>query len=182
MEIMGEHLVPTLNVCQYIGLGMITAIIGISLSLEHYAIGRRAWPRRYYYAVGLVTDAGLLLAWAGVERVTMNLGTAALMLLAGCLAGLPDWLLLQRREKRLAIAWREMIKRNEKLAGDLARAMLVVKARDRARIQDMVEGLGFALGCMRQDLDDMQIIAGHLEPLLAQFLAIVDRDGTEPKI
>jgi len=181
MDFMGEQLVPTLDLGQYLGLALVTAIIAGALSLEHYSVGRRGWPKRHYYAIGLLTDAGILLAWAGIERVQLNIGTAMLLLFAGCLAGVPDWILLYRRERRLAIAWRAMVRRNERMAADLAKALLLAKPRDRERICDMVEGLGFALGCMRSDLQDMKTIVGHLEPVLERFMALVDDEEGESR-
>jgi len=179
-ELLGEHIIPTLSPGQFLGLALVTAIIAGALSLEHYALGRRCWPRRHYYAIGLLTDAGLLLAWAGIEQVQLNLGTAALLLFAGCLAGVPDYLLLQRRDKRLMQAWREMVDRNGRLAARLAKLMLLGNHRVRNQVTDLVESLGFVLGSMRKDLEDMQILVRNLEPLLSEILAVC-QDGEEDK-
>jgi hypothetical protein len=177
-EWIGGTLIPTLTAAQYLGLALVTAIIAGALSLEHYAVGRRAWPKRHYYAIGLVTVMGPLLLWAGIQRLQLNVGTGLLLVVAGCLSGAPDWLLLQRRERRLAIAWKGMMERNRQLGTDLARARLVADYRNAERIDGMVEGLGFALGCMRSDLNDMQTITRHLEPLLVRFLDICE-DGVD---
>ena len=173
-EWIATNLIPPMSIGEWLGLALVTAIVAGALSLEHYAVGRKAWPKRRYYAIGLLTVAGPLLLWAGVERIGFNLGTGLLLLGAGCLAGLPDWILLRRREARLLTAWRAMVERNRRMASDLARARLVADYRTAELLDDMIIGVGFNLGCMKSDLEALEVLSSQLRPALERFLVLFE--------
>lgn len=193
-----------------------TALVAGALVVEHYAvilIGRllnkrsgateRAdgWgpPARFNYAVGLVTDAGGLLLWAGLLGVAMTPLVAAVLLVAMGAAGGPDFIihLLEERRARELQAEREraeaearaaearetageleelrhLAARYPRLAQELARWRLAGNRRHFTNAANMLEGIGGNVAEMRLTLDAVRAQADHLERMLA---ALVDVDG-----
>lgn len=166
--------IATWQATHWLTLALTTAAVGGLLIGEHYAApivaqrlgvqggtesGRRL-PARWNYAIGLVTDAGLLLLWAAVAQVTVDLSVWAVLLTCMALAGVPDWRVHRReeadRDRELQAAWARLAALQ--LAG--------IDPRHYSRAQALLESLCILAGAIAKDRRDMTLILSQLMPLV----------------
>ena len=159
------------------------------LVCEHFLTERGLnVPERWNYAIGLVTDMGIILAWAAVRQITVTPLIAFAMLAAAALAGIPDFIILQhedqkqqreeaarraREEAQRQAQWQRLATRNKALAGELALSRITGNGQEHeyTRKHDLIETLSFVRGGVKQDLENMQILARELKPILDGLLA-----------
>lgn len=162
---------------QWASLTFTVVIIAGALLLENLAFGWRQWPERWYYAMGIITDAGGLLAWAALYHITITWQIALILILCASLAGVPDWFLLRhqaatraQQDETRQRAWNQLATENRQLAGQLALFQIVGNGHRYSRAHDLMESVLFLRGGIRQDLADMQLMVQQLEPLLDTIL------------
>ena len=85
-------------------LGLTVAIIALVLLAEHYLMEGMGKP--WNYAIGLPTSMGGMLLWAVIEGI-LPWPVAAFMLLGACLAGVPDFFIIIREQRRAALSTRQ---------------------------------------------------------------------------
>jgi len=172
---------------EFASLALAAVCIAAFLVCEHYLVGRRV-PLQVNYALGLVTDMGGILFWAALRGVAVTPLLSVGMLVAACLAGAPDFLILcleahnerqeqehQRREaegrqEQERAAWRQLAQDHAELAGRLALMQVSGNAHRYSRAHDLLESVLFLRGGIRQDLADMRLVAGQLEAILAEVM------------
>ena len=162
------------------------------LVCEHFLTERGLnVSERWNYAIGLVTDMGIIIAWAAVRQITVTPLIAFAMLTAAALAGIPDFLILQhedqkqqreeaarraREEAQRQAQWQRFAAENRKLAGQLALMQITGNGdhqydKKYTRLHDLIESAGFVIGETKQSLENMEILASQLVPLMETLLA-----------
>jgi len=162
----------------WITLGVATILIASALVIEHLLVGQRRWPARWYYALGLVTVLGGLLAWGAIRGVRLEPVTCLALFLAGCASGVPDFLLLQVEEARRERAWVMLEANNAELAGQL-RLLLTkpINSNYMRRLREMVETAAFATAAMQRERELVEVAERQAGELLSQIRAIVGEGG-----
>ena len=138
-------------------LALTVLFIGAILSLEHIAFGHRLCLENRY-ALGLITDVGLLAAWAVTLQVHVTLAIALSLLAAACLAGLPVYLILHYENKRQEEQWNYIIQTNRELAGELALLRVVGNTKRYSRAHELIESVCFIRGGFAKDLHDLELL------------------------
>ena len=160
----------TLTTVDLWSLALTVAIIAGALLLEHVAFSKRL-SRQDRYAMGLVTDMGLLLTWAVLRGGVILLPlTAVLILCAGCLGGLPLYIVLRREQATEAAQWDYIVNANRELASELALLKVAGNGKRYSRAHNLVETVAFIHGGFARDLHDLEILVNQLKPLLGELL------------
>ena len=168
-----------MSVDDLLALGFTVAIITAALLVEHELFSRR-FPVQVNHALGIVTDMGGLLLWASIVGIIPPL-VAVAMMAAAALAGAPVFAWYwheqeverkeqaaeaQRKEAEHRAAWERLYRENGKLAGRLARLTMTANQTQYSRAHDLLESIAFLRGGIHQDLNDLALLVGQLEPLL----------------
>jgi len=150
-------------------LGLTVAIIALVLLAEHYLMEGMGKP--WNYAIGLPTSMGGMLLWAVIEGL-LPWPVAAFMLLGACLAGVPDFFIIIREQRRAARAWGMLVRKNRGLAASLA---LIQKLgqRDWIRFRDWAENISFSLGAAAQELERLEMFRNEYAALFDPILEAV---------
>jgi len=158
--------VSTLTGIDLSSLFLAVVVIALVLLAEHYLTEGMGKP--WNYAIGLPTSMGGMLIWAIVEGI-LPWPVAALMLAGACLAGVPDFFIILREQRRSAAAWRILIRKNHGLAASLA---LIQKLgqRDWIRFRDWAENISFSLGAAAQELERLEVFRREYATLFAPIL------------
>lgn len=187
-------------------LATATAAVAGVLVLEHFAVlagarllghkqgndGRTTiLPARWNYAIGLVTVAGGILAWAAWRNIRLDVWGAALLLGAMCVAGAPNFVvhaLEEARARRLRQA-EEQAQRQElerlrdlaatwpEIAGELARWRVAGNRRHYTAALDLLEGLQFNMTEVRQIARILELRSEQLGGVIDEILP--ERRGKE---
>lgn len=147
-----------------------TAIIAGALLLEYAAFGKTV-TKENRYAMGFLTDAGLLLAWGAIRDIHLDSVTAVFILIAGSVAGVPVYIVLLREQAREQAQWDYLTETSRALASELALLRIVGNGHRYSRAHDLLESLCFLHGGVAKDLTDMQLLVSQLQPLLDGVLA-----------
>lgn len=168
-----------MGVDDLLSLALTVAIIMAVLLVEHEMFSRR-FPVQVNHAMGIVTDMGGLLLWASIVGIVPPL-VAVAMMAAAALAGVPVFAWYwheqeigrqqraaeaQRKEDAHRAAWEKLYRENGKLAGRVARLTMTAHPTQYSRAHDLLETISFLRGGIRQDLNDLAVLVGQLEPLL----------------
>lgn len=149
--------------------------IAAALIVEHILTGHRGWAPRWYYAEGLVTVLIGLAAWLAVEEVTVDLFTAILIVVAGCVSGVPDFILLRSEQQRERDArWQQLAALNQDLAARLALLERLgggPNSHACRRLQELSETMSFALGAAKLEIDQLELFLGQATPILGPIIA-----------
>lgn len=151
-------------------LAMATAIIAGALLLEHVAFGKTL-SKENRYAMGFLTDAGILLAWGAIRDIHLDPVAALLILATGCVAGVPVYVVLHREQARELAQWNYLVETNRALASELALLQVAGNGHRYSRAHDLIESICFIHGGVAKDLTDMQLLVSQLQPLLDGLLA-----------
>lgn len=164
----------TLTLTDWLTLALTTALIAAALVLEHYLTSRQHWPARWYYAEGLVTVLGGLAVWLAWRQVTADWLVALALVVAGCAAGGPDWLILRRKEDRESAAWDALEAHNAELAAQL-RVLLSKRANSNymRRLREMVETAAFSTAAMKQERQMIELAERQANDLLQRIQEVV---------
>jgi hypothetical protein len=163
-----------LTLADWLTLVLATAGIALALVVEHQLTSSRHWPQRWYYAEGLATVLAGLGTWLAWRAVTVDWLVALALVLAGCAAGGPDWIIIQREERLRETAWNALEADNAELATQL-RCLLSKPANSNymRRLREMVETAAFSTAAMKRERELIELAEQQALGLLQQIQEIV---------
>ena len=159
-----------LTLTDWLSLLLATVLIALSLIAEHKLTAHLGWPERWYYAEGLAAVLLGLSGWLAIRQIQVDWLVAVALVVCGCAAGGPDWILLRREEQRRNQAWAILEAQNAELAAKLQ--ILLAKRTNSnyiRRIREAVETAAFATAALKRERELIELQEERAAELLRQL-------------